>query len=242
VTNQYTVQGQWHRTQRKSYSPSYAWWNGNEATGVYGNNVDASIVTPLITLGPNAEFACWNWYDLETNYDYGYIEVSTDGGGSWSQLTSFNGVSSNWEYYSTALNYPVGTQVNIRFRLDTDFSVVDSGWYVDEIRVFDQSGVKEVSSLVATEVTRFFGVYPNPFKHYSEVSYQLVRAARVSLCVYDVSGRLVRSLSDEVKDPGYYAVTWDSQDDHGRKVPAGVYFVRFHTDGYQQVQKTVLLR
>jgi len=242
VTNQYTVEGQWHRTQRKSYSPSYSWWNGNEGTGQYSNNVNASIITPLITLGPNSEFACWNWYNLETGWDYGYIEISTDGGSSWSQLESFNGVSSAWEYYSTALSYPVGTQVKIRFRLDTDSYITREGWYVDEIRVFDQSGVSEVSSLVATEVTRFFGVYPNPFKHHSEIGYQLARAARVSLCVYDVSGRLVRSLSDEVKDPGYYTVSWDSRDDQGRRVPAGVYFVRFHTDDHQQVQKTVLLK
>jgi hypothetical protein len=49
-------------------------------------------------------------------------------------------------------------------------------------------------------------------------------------------------LSDEVKDPGYYTVSWDSRDDQGRRVPAGVYFVRFHTDDHQQVQKTVLLK
>jgi hypothetical protein len=244
VTNQYTVEGQWHRTQRKSHSPTYSWWNGSEGTGQYSNNVDASIITPLITLGPNSEFECWNWYNLETGWDYGYIEISTDGGSSWSQLTSFNGVSSTWVQYSTALSYPVGTQVRIRFHLDTDGSVTREGWYVDEIRVFDQSGVKEFSSLMTSGVTTFFGVYPNPFKHHSEISYQLARAARVSLSVYDVSGRLVKSLSagDEIKDPGYYTLSWDSRDDQDRRVPAGVYFVRFTTDDYQHVQKTVLLK
>jgi hypothetical protein len=244
VTNQYTVEGQWHRTQRKSHSPTYSWWNGSEGTGQYSNNVDASIITPLITLGPNSEFECWNWYNLETGWDYGYIEISTDGGSSWSQLTSFNGVSSTWVQYSTALSYPVGTQVRIRFHLDTDGSITREGWYVDEIRVFDQSGVKEFSSLMTSGVTTFFGVYPNPFKHHSEISYQLARAARVSLSVYDVSGRLVKSLSagDEMKDPGYYTLSWDSRDDQDRKVPAGVYFVRFITDDYQHVQKTVLLK
>jgi hypothetical protein len=244
VTNQYTVEGQWHCTQRRNYSPTHSWWNGDELSGVYSNNVNASIITPMITLGDNSEFECWNWYNLESGYDYGYIELSTDGGSTWSPLTSFNGVSGTWVQYSTVLDYPVGTQVNIRFRLDTDYSVTREGWYVDEIRVFDPSGVQEFSSLFDSEGTVFFGIAPNPFKHHSQISYQLVRAARVSLSVYDVSGRLVKSLStgDEMREPGYYTVAWDSRDDQGRRVPAGVYFVRFSADDCQAVQKTVLLK
>jgi hypothetical protein len=244
VTNQYTVQGQWHCTQRRSYSPNYSWWNGSEGTGLYSNNVDASIITPLVTLASNMQFECWNWHDLETNYDYGYIEISTDGGSNWSELTSFNGLSGTWVQYSTALNYPAGTQIKIRFRLDTDYSVVDEGWYVDEIRIFDPTGISEVNGLVTSEITEFFGIYPNPFRRSSKMSYQLARSARVSLSVYDVSGRLVKCLSDgsELKEPGYYTVSWNGRDDMDRKVPSGVYFVRFDSDDNQKVEKTVLLK
>ncbi len=133
VTNQYTVEGQWHRTERRNYSPTHAWWNGNEGTGQYSNNVDASIVTPLITLGEDTKLECWNWYNLESGWDYGYIEVSTDGGTNWTQLTTFNGTSSDWTKYSTTLEYPAGTQIMIRFRLNTDGSITFEGWYVDEI-------------------------------------------------------------------------------------------------------------
>jgi hypothetical protein len=244
VTNQYTVQGHWHRTQHRSHSPDYAWWNGNEGSWVYSNNVDASIITPSITLGDNSEFECWNWYYLESNYDYGYIELSTDNGASWSQLTSFNGTSGNWVRYSTVLNYPVGTQVKLRFRLDTDYSVVYEGWYVDDIRVFDPLGVTEVTGLVATEVSEFFSISPNPFKRVSAISYQLARASRVALSVYDVSGRLVKALSagQELIEPGYYTVSWDGSDEQGRAVPAGVYFVKFESADHTNVQKAILLR
>jgi hypothetical protein len=122
--------------------------------------------------------------------------------------------------------------------------VTQEGWYVDDIRVFSQTGVNETSGLVASELTKLFGVCPNPFKYHSEMSYQLAQATRVSLKVYDISGRLVKSLSDgnEIKEPGYYTVSWDGQDDLGRKVPAGVYFVRFDTDHCQQIEKTILFR
>jgi flagellar hook assembly protein FlgD len=97
---------------------------------------------------------------------------------------------------------------------------------------------------VTSAVTEFFGVYPNPFKHSSAISYQLAQAARVSLSVYDVSGRLVKSLSDgnETKEPGVYTVTWDARDARGRRLPSGVYFVRLDTDQYHSIQKTVLLK
>ena len=242
VTNQYTVQGQWHRTQHRSYSSSYAWWNGNEGTWLYGNNINASIITPSVTLGVNSEFECWNWYNLEPDYDFGYIEISTDNGTSWNQLTAFNGNSGNWVHYTTPLNYPIGTQVKIRFRLNTDYSLVYEGWYVDDIRVFDPTGVDEFTELLMPEAPEFFGICPNPFTSSSTISYQIARACRVSLSVYDVSGRVVCGLVDGVEEPGYYTVDWRGLDDQGRRVPAGVYFVRLDTDNYQQVQKTVLLK
>jgi flagellar hook assembly protein FlgD len=97
---------------------------------------------------------------------------------------------------------------------------------------------------VATEVTEFFGISPNPFKHASAISYQLARASRVALSVYDVSGRLVKALSagQELIEPGYYTVPWDGSDDLGRKVPAGVYFVKFETADHTSVQKAILLK
>jgi hypothetical protein len=64
----------------------------------------------------------------------------------------------------------------------------------------------------------------------------------VHLAVYDALGRVVCGLVDGVSEPGYYAVTWSALDDQGRRVPAGVYFVRFTADDHQSVQKTVLLK
>ncbi|MBE0433911.1 immune inhibitor A, partial [candidate division WOR-3 bacterium] len=222
VTNQYTVQGSWHRTQRRSHSPTYSWWNGNETTGQYANNVNASIVTPSVTLATNSVFECWNWYYLESNYDYGYIELSTDGGTNWSQLVTFNGSSGGWVQYSTPLNYPAGTQIKIRFRLYTDYSVVYEGWYVDDIKIYDPVGVSESEFDLSgiTTSAAFIGVYPNPFKQAAAMSYQVAASGPVRLRVYDALGRLVSTLVDAVREPGYYTVTWPGRDDQGRKVPA----------------------
>jgi len=104
-------------------------------------------------------------------------------------------------------------------------------------------GIEENNKLVSIPTQTMMGiVYPNPFAREMRISYQLASSSRVSLAVYDVAGRAVCGLVDGVSEPGYYAINWDACDDRGRKVPAGVYFVRFHTDDYQHVQKTVLLK
>jgi len=104
-------------------------------------------------------------------------------------------------------------------------------------------GLEEAEELSVVPVRTMLGVvYPNPFVRDLRVSYQLAQRGRVSLAVYDALGRVVCGLVDGVEEPGYYTVNWQGFDDRGRKVPAGVYFVRLDTDNYQHVQKTVLLK
>jgi hypothetical protein len=83
---------------------------------------------------------------------------------------------------------------------------------------------------------------PNPFRDRTQISYQLPTAGNVSLRVYDVTGRTVRTLQDGYKQPGAYSVSWDSRDNRGRQVPHGVYFYRLDTPGFRDVKKAVVMR
>jgi flagellar hook assembly protein FlgD len=74
------------------------------------------------------------------------------------------------------------------------------------------------------------------------MKYQIAERTDVSLTIYDAAGRMVRTLHSGVREPGYYSHVWNMHDDHGRAVAAGIYFVRFQTDTYQNVDKAVLLR
>jgi hypothetical protein len=104
-------------------------------------------------------------------------------------------------------------------------------------------GLEEYEQLTNVPVRTMMGVvYPNPFARDMRVSYQLAARGQVRLSVYDALGRAVCGLVDGMIEPGYYTVSWDGCDAQGRRVPAGVYFVKLETDGYQNVQKTVLLK
>jgi len=67
---------------------------------------------------------------------------------------------------------------------------------------------------------------PNPFNPFTTISYGIPREGQVSLVIFDVAGRFVRTLVNTWQGPGKYSVRWDGRDDAGRAVGSGVYFYR----------------
>ena len=107
----------------------------------------------------------------------------------------------------------------------------------------DYVGVEEYGKVSGLPVqTVLAQVFPNPFARELGISYQVAQYGRVRLAVYDALGREVCGLMDGMSEPGYYTVTWQACDAQGRRVPTGVYFVRFDSDEYQSILKTVLLK
>jgi hypothetical protein len=65
---------------------------------------------------------------------------------------------------------------------------------------------------------------PNPFQRSVEISFALAEEGPVRLEVFDATGRLVRTLRNEVMDPGNHRVVWDGRSDGGERTGAGIYF------------------
>ncbi len=68
-------------------------------------------------------------------------------------------------------------------------------------------------------------VFPNPFAAQSYIRYEVNRAGPLRLGIYDLKGRLVRSLIDGNMSPGIYDASWDGRDAQGAVAPAGVYLL-----------------
>jgi hypothetical protein len=85
--------------------------------------------------------------------------------------------------------------------------------------------------------------YPNPFNPATTIRYSLPKATRVTLAVYDVGGRLVRTLIDHAKTPaGVFETRWDGLGDRDAPVASGVYFYRLTIAGETLTRKMVLLK
>ena len=84
--------------------------------------------------------------------------------------------------------------------------------------------------------------YPNPFNPSTVIEYSIARDSHVNISIYDVSGRLVRTLVDEFKVGGDYRIAWDGKDSHGAPVSTGVYFYRLIAGEDRLAKKMVMLR
>ena len=83
---------------------------------------------------------------------------------------------------------------------------------------------------------------PNPFRFETQIRFDLPQDTSVRLCIYDVEGRLVRTLASGPESAGSRSVVWDGRDDEGREVAAGVFFSKLEATGKVLVQKSILLR
>ncbi len=85
---------------------------------------------------------------------------------------------------------------------------------------------------------------PNPFNPSTTIKFAVPegKAGPVTLKVYDVRGRLVRSLVDGSKEAGTYALFWDGTDGNGQNVSSGVYFYRMVAGDFTQTRKMVMLK
>ncbi len=85
--------------------------------------------------------------------------------------------------------------------------------------------------------------YPNPFNPSTTIRYDLPEPCRVSVKIYDVAGRLVSVLKDQVAEgAGRHEVAWEGRDRSGRTVAAGVYFYRLEAGTTSETRRMVLLK
>ena len=84
---------------------------------------------------------------------------------------------------------------------------------------------------------------PNPFNPITTIAFDIASDQQVSLKIYDVQGRLIRTLVNEQMQARSYSVQWDGKNDRGSMVASGVYFYQLQAGSeYRAVKKLILMR
>jgi len=136
-------------------------------------------------------------------------------------------------------------------RLSTDSPCIDAG---DPDSPLDPDGTRADMGafpfyLVPASITGAVPVpfalaqnAPNPFNPVTSLRFSIPEACEVILAIYDVNGRLVRTLVDGDRTAGMHEVVWDARDDAGRAVASGVYVYRLTAGADVAVRRMILVR
>ncbi|MCH7761458.1 S8 family peptidase, partial [candidate division TA06 bacterium] len=104
-------------------------------------------------------------------------------------------------------------------------------------------GIEESAKLI-TRGTKFALLQnlPNPFHTFTTIHYSLSTKGKVTLRIYDITGRLVRTLVNGEKGAGSHVVLWNGRDEQKREVTSGVYFYRLEVGERRATKKLIHLR
>jgi len=184
-------------------------------------------------------------YELQTNVDKVFFEVSANNGTTWQRVgqaitgttTSFIDIPFNLRPYLGSSN------VRFRFRMTTDGSIARSGIYLDDFTLIwhTRVGITENNHNIPGQ----FGLaqnYPNPFNNRTDISFTIPATSTIELEIYDIAGRKVKSLYSGSIEAGVHKLIWDGDSDSGNEVSSGVYFYRLKSGAKILVKKMTLLK
>jgi hypothetical protein len=187
-----------------------------------------------------------SWQDMrnDSSYDIYGAKVNVSG----VIIDSFPVLQQRENQTSPALAHGQGDQ----------FLIVYSGWCdfinshpANSMRIWGKfypfTSITENAGYTVQGVGLFLQVYPNPFKERTYIGYQIpdvkAESQKISLKIYDATGRLVRDFSRFANyDLRNTQIVWHGDDDIGRVVPAGVYFIMVETEGNTVSKKVILLK
>ena len=125
----------WGRSQEASYSGVYSWTDSPNSG--YADNASTSLRMTIDlspALMPVLSFR--HQFSLQENGDYGYVEVSNNGGASWRQIYFVTGGTSKWLRELVDLGEWAGqANVIVRFRMASNGSTTSNGWLLDDLRI-----------------------------------------------------------------------------------------------------------
>ncbi|KPL03896.1 MAG: hypothetical protein AMJ73_05055 [candidate division Zixibacteria bacterium SM1_73] len=172
------------------------------------------------------------------SYDYATIKYLPNGSIAW--VTLYNGPGNGTDWPSAVA---VDDSYNVYITGHSDggsgigYDYCTIKYVQTSSDVEDETGDRQKPSEFGLSQN-----YPNPFNPTTKIEFTLAKSGFVTLHVYDVLGRKVRTLVLEELSSGYKSVIWDGKNDDGKDVASGVYFYQLKVGDFSEPKKMVLLK
>ena len=229
---------------REQYPISHGNWQNRWKVSISSKHLRWTIKTPIGTkdLDSETELSPDSLYNVTVCYNGADIEVYLNGA-----LDAF----SSWSGAMLRTTYDLTIGQDLPGDNNYNFNGV-----LDNIRIYDYAAsVQQIASLfdinTAVNVTNDRGMigryelyqnYPNPFNPSTAISYQLTGVSFVSLKIFDVLGREIRTLVEAIVQAGVHSVGWDGKNDWGVGVPSGIYLCQLRTGSFVMTRKMLLIK
>lgn len=244
----------WTLTDFRTHSGQTSWYCGSPTTRQYVDNMNACLDSPEFVVGVGAELSFWCWYEVPVYHQDGfYVEILSGGSavdtldfiGSGGALAPRGSIGNDWLEHRYQVERPAGDTVRVRFRFVSDGADVEEGLYIDDVSVSTEaapSGSWAPDETAAESPIALHQNRPNPFRLSTNIGFTMAAEGPVTLSVYNVQGRLIRTLIDEPRSAGPYEASWDGRDEFGVDVAAGVYMCRLSFGEHEATRKIILVR
>ena len=133
---------------------------------------------------------------------------------------------------------------NLSYWYWTDSS--NPGWHLWSydfmMRVYTTAevGIEEENNEAMTKLI-MHTLSPNPFNKNVSIAFTIPRKGLLKLKVYDISGRMVSTITEEIKEPGEYQIIWNGTDNKGRKLSSGIYFLKANYEQKSLTKKLIFI-
>jgi len=263
ITKTPTSSPQWDSTYKSFYSGPNSYTDSKNGNYVNSATVAMTLTNSIDLSGVvNPKLRFWTKFDIESDWDYGQVQISTNNGTTWIALTGqytepavgsfqppgepvYDGSQSNWVKEEISLASYTSSPLKIRFRLRTDSNTTRDGWYLDDIGVFFYTMPTNILS--DAEPVYEFALeqnYPNPFNPSTTIKYSVpsvtlseVEGSLVTLKVFDVLGNEVTTLVNEEKPAGIYEVNFNA-----KGLSSGIYFYKLQAGSFIETKKMLLMK
>jgi hypothetical protein len=177
--------------------------------------------------------------------DFCFVEVSHDQQ-EWVQVDTLE-KSSTWAQTEINLTPYMSKDQNmmwIRFRFVSNDDRTHLGTFLDNIELYPNYAV-DVNERAESSIPLVWNLaqnYPNPFNPRTSISFDVPRSGHITIKIYDILGREIKSIWEETTPSGSYQVFWDGLDKTGQAVASGVYVYRIESRDFSDTRKMILIR
>ncbi len=165
-------------------------------------------------------------------------------GGAYNQISMTiegSGDEFNSGLYSAALPMSAGAKDISCYFTATDEKGERKNPYNAPQKIFRILDVEKLPQDLPEEF-RLYQNYPNPFNPSTEIKFDIMQSANVTLRIYNSAGQLTKTLINENLKPNSYSVVWNGRDDRGKQCSSGTYFYRLESGNHNVTKKMSLIK